>query len=81
MNYFKFGAELARAVPPGCNDTKTLHLAMIEMGDPGAKVDKTTRVNNSWGWPNKVGINYGSISFGQLSGYIVFWTVPTWGAK
>ena len=32
-------------------------------------------------WHTNFGINYGSISFGQLSGYIVFCTVPIWGAK
>ena len=31
--------------------------------------------------PLSFGINYGSISFGQLSGYIVFCTVPILGAK
>ena len=30
------------------------------------------RVNNNWGWPNQIGVNYDSVSFGQLSGYIVF---------
>ena len=32
-------------------------------------------------WHTNFGINYGSISFGQLSGYIVFCTVPLRGAK
>ena len=33
------------------------------------------------GWHINFGINYDSISFGQLSGYIVFCTVPIRGAK
>ena len=33
------------------------------------------------GGPTSFGINYGSISCGQLSGYIVFCTVPIWWAK
>ena len=32
-------------------------------------------------WHTYFGINYGSISFGQLSGYIVFCTVPIRRAK
>ena len=31
--------------------------------------------------PPSFGINYATISFGQLSGYIVFCTVPIWEAK
>ena len=33
------------------------------------------------GHPTSFGIIYGSISFAQLSGYIVFCTVPIWGAN